>query len=144
MHTASVQDPVFVAWRQVAIAAVAARLQGPRCCCTTGYLPYMLEPGGYRVGRAHQRMAFAILGRLCGANILIGEAGVGNLRPYMAHTDLPVVHLAPVVVTTCPTAPRCTTLPGSCSSAKKTCSNEGLTVLMDALDLLDATGTSYG
>ena len=140
VHTHSVQDPVFVAWRQVAIAA-AARLRGARVLLHNhGYLPYMLEPGGYRVGRAH-RMAFAILDRLCDANILIGEAGVGNLRPYMAHTDLPVVHNSVVVSD----VPHSTAVhdPPRILFVGELLERKGLTVLMDALDLLDAAGTSY-
>ncbi len=140
VHTHSVQHPVFVAWRQVAIA-LAARLRGARVLLHNhGYLPYMSEPGGYRVGRAH-RLAFRLLDRLCDANILIGGAGVANMRPYMPGIRLPVVHNSVVV----------DEVPASDAVHDRArilfigelLERKGLWVLLDALDAVDASGRDY-
>src|SRR5690606_20650318 len=92
----SVQDPTLVAWRQVLIAA-AARLRGSRVLLHNhAYRPYMAEPGGYEVGRAH-RLAFRLLDRLADANVLLTASGVANLAPLMPTTPLPVVANSVVV-----------------------------------------------
>ncbi|MFV0315592.1 MAG: glycosyltransferase family 4 protein [Microthrixaceae bacterium] len=140
VHTHSVQDPVFVAWRQVAIAA-AARLRGARVLLHNhGYLPYMNEPGRYRVGRAH-RLAFRLLDRLCDANIVIGEAGIANLRPYMPHIELPVVHNSVVLDGVTPTS--AVHDPPRILFIGELLERKGLLVLLDALDLLDESGRPY-
>ena len=138
VHTHSVQHPVFVAWRQVAIAA-AARARGARVVLHNhGFLPYMLEPGQYSVGTAH-RIAFALLDRLADANVLIGEAGVANLRMHMPRIDLPVVHNS-VVVGDVPASsgvhdPPVLLFVGELLERK------GLAVLLDALDIVDSGGS---
>lgn len=137
VHTHSVQHPVFVAWRQVAIA-VAARLRGARVMLHNhGFLPYMADAGGYRVGAAH-RLAFTLLDRLCSANVLIGETGVANMRPNMPTIDLPVVHNSVVVNEVTPSSgvhdPAVILFVGELLERK------GLSVLLDALDLLDSRG----
>lgn len=137
VHSHSVQHPVFVAWRQVAIAA-AARLRGARVVLHNhGFLPYMCGPGEYRVGLGH-RVAFVLLDRLASANVLIGDAGVANMREHMPTVDLPVVHNS-VVVDDVPLSsadhdPPVLLFVGELLERK------GLGVLMDALDALDARG----
>lgn len=137
VHTHSVQDPVFVVWRQVAIA-LAARLRGAHVLghnhCQP---PYMEPPGGYRVSRAH-RWGFAVLDRLVSANILIAEAGVANIGQYMPRTDLPVIANSVVVsdmtTTTAVHEPPVVLFVGEMLERK------GIVVLLDALDMLDEQG----
>lgn len=137
VHTHSVQHPVFVAWRQVAIA-IAGRLRGARVVLHNhGFLPYMTEPGGYTVNAAH-RLAFRLLDRLASANVLIGDSGVENMRPLMPRTDLPVVHNSVVVNEITPSSgvhePPVLLFVGELLERK------GLSVLLDALDILDDSG----
>ncbi len=139
VHTHSVQDPVFVVWRQVAIAA-AARLRGARVLghnhCQP---PYMEPPGRYRVSRLH-RLGFAVLDRLVSANILIAPAGLANIGQYMATTDLPVIANSVVVsempTTTADHEPPVVLFVGEMLERK------GMVVLLDALDILDERGSS--
>lgn len=136
VHTHSVQHPVFVAWRQVAIA-LAARLRGARVVLHNhGSLPYMTEPGGYTVNSAH-RLAFRLLDRLASANVLIGDSGIANMRPLMPRIDLPVVHNSVVVNEVTPSSgvhePPVLLFVGELLERK------GLSVLLDALDLLDGS-----
>ncbi len=136
VHTHSVQHPVFVAWRQVAIA-LAARLRGARVILHNhGFLPYMCEPGGYQVGMAH-RAAFRVLDRMCSANVLIGDAGIANMRPYMPTIDLPVVHNSVVVDEV--VASSGTHDPPVLLFVGELLERKGLGVLLDALDLVDAS-----
>jgi glycosyltransferase involved in cell wall biosynthesis len=137
VHSHAVQHPVFVAWRQVAIAA-AARLRGARVLLHNhAQPPYMEPPGGYRVSRPH-RWAFAVLDRLVDANILIAPAGEPNLRQYMPTTELPVVANSVIVDDMVPTTadhdPPVILFVGEMLERK------GLVVLMDALDLLEQRG----
>lgn len=137
VHTHSVQDPVFVVWRQVAIAA-AARLRGAK---VLGHnhcqLPYMERPGGYRVSRLH-RWGFAVLDKLLSANILIAEAGRANIGQYMPSTDLPVIAnsvvVADMATTTADHDPPVVLFIGELLERK------GVVVLLDALDILDERG----
>lgn len=96
VHTHSVQDPTFVAWRQVPIA-LAARLRGSRVVLHNhAFRPYMEPPGGYRVGLAH-RIAYRLLDRLGHANVLLSAAGRPNLRPLMPRIPMPVIANSVVV-----------------------------------------------
>jgi glycosyltransferase involved in cell wall biosynthesis len=139
VHSHAVQHPVFVAWRQVAIA-LAARARGARVLLHNhAQPPYMEPPGGYRVSRAH-RAAFAVLDRLVDANIMIAEAGVPNLRQYMPTTALPVVNNSIVVHDVTPTTadhdPPVVLFVGELLERK------GVRDLLDALDLLEARGVT--
>lgn len=137
VHTHSVQDPVFVVWRQVAIA-FAARLRGAHVLghnhCRH---PNMEPPGGYRVSRAH-RWGFAVLDRLVSANILLAEAGVPNIGQYMPTADLPVIAnsvvVADMATTTAVHEPPVVLMVGEILESK------GIVVLLDALDMLDEQG----
>ncbi len=137
VHSHSVQHPVFVAWRQVAIAA-AARLRGARVLLHNhAQPPYMEPPGGYRVNAAH-RLAFRLLDRLADADVMIAEAGVPNLRQYMPTIDLPVVYnsvvVDDVVATTAVHDPPVILFVGELLERK------GVRDLLDALELLSARG----
>jgi glycosyltransferase involved in cell wall biosynthesis len=137
VHSHSVQHPVFVAWRQVAIAA-AARLRGARVLLHNhAQPPYMEPPGGYRVSGAH-RLAFRVLDLLADANIMIAEAGVPNLRQHMPTVDLPVVYNSVVVDDIEPTSavhePPVVLFVGELLERK------GVRDLLDAVELLRARG----
>lgn len=139
VHTHSVQDPTFVAWRQVAIAA-AARLRGARVLLHNhAYRPYMEPPGGYRVGRAH-RLAFALLDRLADANVLLTAEGLANLQPLMPHTSMPVVansvEVDRIPLSTADHDPPVVLFVGELLERK------GVLVLLDALDQLRERGIS--
>jgi glycosyltransferase involved in cell wall biosynthesis len=139
VHTHSVQDPTFVAWRQVAIAA-AARLRGARVLLHNhAFRPYMEPPGGYRIGRAH-RLAFALLDQLADANVLLTAEGLANLQPLMPHTSMPVVANSVVVddisTTTAVHDPPVLLFVGELLERK------GVLVLLDALDLLRDRGVT--
>jgi glycosyltransferase involved in cell wall biosynthesis len=140
VHSHSVQHPVFVAWRQVAIAA-AARLRGARVLLHNhAQPPYMEPPGGYRVSAPH-RLAFRVLDRLADANIMIAEAGVPNLRAHMPSVDLPVVYNSVVVDDIEPTSadhePPVVLFVGELLERK------GVRDLLDALDLLRSRGVTH-
>lgn len=140
VHSHSVQDPVFVAWRQVAIA-LAARLRGSRVLLHNHCQdPYMVAPGEYPAGRGH-RLAFAVLDRLADANIMIAAAGVPNLRQYMPTTSLPVVHNSVVVDDVEPSTvdhdPPVVLFVGELLARK------GVPEFLDALDLLDERGCPF-
>jgi glycosyltransferase involved in cell wall biosynthesis len=137
VHTHSVQDPVFVAWRQVAIA-IGGRLRGSRVILHNhAGKPQMLPPGDYRVGRAHQ-LAFRFLDRLADANVLIAATGESNLRQYMPTVDLPVVNNSVVVDDLVPsTADHETPV---LLFVGELLERKGLVVLLDALDLLEQRG----
>jgi glycosyltransferase involved in cell wall biosynthesis len=137
VHTHSVQHPVFVAWRQVAIAS-AARLRGARVLLHNhAQPPYMEPPGGYRVSAAH-RLAFRLLDRLADADVMIAEAGVPNLRQYMPSIELPVVYNSVVVDDVVPTSavhdPPVVLFVGELLERK------GVRDLLDALELLRGRG----
>jgi glycosyltransferase involved in cell wall biosynthesis len=137
VHSHSVQHPVCVAWRQVAIAA-AARLRGARVLLHNhAQPPYMEPPGGYRVSGAH-RLAFRVLDLLADANIMIAEAGVPNLRQHMPTVDLPVVYNSVVVDDIEPTSavhePPVVLFVGELLERK------GVRDLLDAVELLRARG----
>ncbi|MGI9577610.1 MAG: glycosyltransferase, partial [Microthrixaceae bacterium] len=139
VHTHSVQDPVFVAWRQVAIA-LAARARGARVLMHNhAPPPYMEPPGEYRITTAH-RLGFRLLDKLVDANILIAAAGEPNLRQYMPTTELPVIansiEVDKVVPTTADHEPPVVLFVGEMLERK------GLVVLMDALDILEARGVT--
>ncbi|MHB1138677.1 MAG: glycosyltransferase family 4 protein [Microthrixaceae bacterium] len=139
VHTHSVQDPTFVAWRQVVIAA-AARLRGARVLLHNhAYRPYMEPPGGYRVGRAH-RLAFALLDRLADANVLLTPEGLANLQPLMPHTSMPVVANSVEVEQ----IPRSTAVhePPVLLFVGELLERKGVLVLLDALDLLRERGVT--
>lgn len=141
VHTHSVQDPVFVVWRQVAIA-LAARMRGARVLAHNHCQPpYMEPPGNYRVSRAH-RWGFAVLDRLVSANILIAEAGLPNIGQYMPTTELPVIANSVVVSDMATTSadhdPPVVLFVGEMLERK------GIVVLLDALDIIDEQGhTEY-
>ena len=139
VHTHAVQHPVFVAWRQVAIA-LAARLRGARVLMHNhAQPPYMEPPGEYRISAPH-RLAFRVLDRLVDANILIAAAGEPNLRQYMPSAELPVIansiEVDEVVPTTADHEPPVVLFVGEMLERK------GLVVLMDALDILAERGVT--
>ena len=139
VHTHSVQDPTFVAWRQVAIA-LAARLRGARVMLHNhAFRPYMEPPGGYRIGRAH-RLAFRLLDRLADVNVLLTPVGLANLQPLMPHTWMPSVANSVIVddfvTTTADHEPAVLLFVGELLERK------GVLVLLDALDALTARGTT--
>lgn len=141
VHTHSVHYPAPVVWRQVAVAA-AARLRGAAVLNHNhAQPPYMEGPGEWRVSRSNA-WGFAVLDRLVEATILIADAGVPNLRRYMAHTELPVVHnsivVDDVVQSSAVHEPPVVLFIGELLERK------GLVVLLDALDLLTAQGTTVG
>jgi glycosyltransferase involved in cell wall biosynthesis len=139
VHTHSVQDPTFVAWRQVAIAA-AARLRGARVLLHNhAFRPYMEPPGAYRVGRAH-RAAFRLLDRLAQANILLTPEGIANIAPLMPRTPLPVVANSVVVAdfaTSRPDRDRPVVL-----FVGELLERKGVLVLLDAADELRRRGVT--
>ena len=140
VHTHSVQDPTFVAWRQVAIA-LAARLRGARVLLHNhAFRPYMEAPGTYQVGGAH-RLAYRLLDRLADANVLLDPAGEANLRTYQPHLWMPVVANSVVVDDVTPSTadhePPVVLFVGELLERK------GVLVLLDALDRLDAQGVAY-
>jgi len=141
VHTHSVQDPTFVAWRQVAIAA-AAKLRGARVLLHNhAYRPYMEKPGGYVVGRAH-RMAYWLLGQLGDANVLLDAAGIPNLRPLMGNIPMPVVANS-VVVDDVVASSADHELP-VILFVGELLERKGVLVLLDALDRLDAASPEQG
>ena len=96
VHPHSVHYPAPVVWRQVAVAA-AARLRGAAVLNHNhAQPPYMEGPGEWEISRLNA-WGFAVLDRLVEATILIAAAGVPNIRRYMAHAELPVVHNSIVV-----------------------------------------------
>jgi glycosyltransferase involved in cell wall biosynthesis len=140
VHTHSVQDPVLVAWRQVAIA-LAARLRGSRVLLHNhAFRPYMEPPGGYRVGLAH-RIAFRLLDRLAYANVLLTAEGVANIAPLMPHTALPVISnsvvVDNVVASSVDHSPPVVLFVGELLERK------GVLVLLDALDELRRRGVDH-
>ncbi len=139
VHSHAVQHPVFVAWRQVAIA-LAARARGARVLLHNhAQPPYMEPPGEYRVSTPH-RWAFRVLDRLVDANVLIAAAGEPNLRQYMPGTELPVIansiEVDEVEPTTADHDPPVVLFVGEMLERK------GLVVLMDALDILEQRGVT--
>ena len=139
VHTHSVQHPVFVAWRQVAIA-LAARARGARVLAHNhAQPPYMEPPGEYRISAAH-RLGFRVLDLLVDANILIAAAGEPNLRQYMPTAELPVIansiEVDEVVPTSADHEPPVILFVGEMLERK------GLVVLMDALDILEGRGVT--
>ena len=139
VHTHSVQDPTFVAWRQVAIA-LAARLRGARVMLHNhAFRPYMEPAGEYRIGRAH-RLAFRLLDRLADVNVLLTPVGLANLQPLMPHTWMPAVANSVIVdeieTSTADHTPVVLLFVGELLERK------GILVLLDALDALSAQGVT--
>ena len=141
VHTHSVHYPAPVVWRQVAVAA-AARLRGAAVLNHNhAQPPYMERPGEWEVSRLNA-WGFAALDRLVEATILIADAGVPNLRRYMAHTELPVVHNSIVV----DDVERSSAVhdPPVLLFIGELLERKGLVVLLDALDLLAERGSTIG
>jgi len=141
VHTHSVHYPAPVVWRQVAVAA-AARLRGAAVLNHNhAQPPYMEGPGEWEISRLNA-WGFAVLDRLVEATILIAAAGVPNIRRYMAHAELPVVHnsivVDDVVQSTAVHDPPVVLFIGELLERK------GLAVLLDALDLLNERGITVG
>lgn len=140
VHTHSVQDGTWVAWRQVPIA-VAARLRGAAVLLHNhAYRPYMAAPGGFRVNWLH-RLAFRVLDKLADVNILLTPEGLPNLQPLMPHTPMPVVAnsvvVDEVVASTVDHDPPVVLFIGELLERK------GVLVLLDALDELDRRSLRY-
>ena len=90
VHSHSVQDPTFVAWRQV-IFALATKMRGATMVLHNHAFRIYMEPAGsYTVGSAHQ-LAYRILDKLSVANVLLTHEGIANLRPLMPTIDFPVI-----------------------------------------------------
>lgn len=139
VHTHSVQDPTFVAWRQVAIAT-AARARGARVLLHNhAFRPYMEPPGEYRIGRLH-RAAFALLDRLAHANVLLAPEGLANLQPLMPRTPMPVVANS-VVTSEIPVSDACHR-PAVVLFVGELLERKGVLVLLDALDELHRRGAT--
>lgn len=137
VHTHSVQDPTFVAWRQVAIA-LAARLRGARVMLHNhAFRPYMEPPGEFQIGRAH-RLAFSALDRLADVNVLLTPVGLANLQPLMPNTPMSCIANSVIVdefdVSSADHDPVVLLFVGELLERK------GVLVLLDALDALTARG----
>lgn len=139
VHSHSVQDPTFVAWRQV-MFAIATRLRGAKMVLHNHAFRIYMEPAGtYSVGIAH-RVAYWLLDKLCVANVLLTTAGIPNLRPLMPRIDFPVISNSVRVSDVDPARPGAQ--PPTLIVVGEIIEQKGISTLVAALDQLKSTGVA--